>query len=68
MAKEVWPHTDEGDFRAGRSQPVWKRGIAAVVGNLEHVDIDWVEFELGGDLHVAGHQERDTRRPDEDDD
>lgn len=68
MAKEVWPHTDEGDFRAGRSQPVWKRGIAAVVGNLEHVDIDWVEFELGGHLHVAGHQERGTRRPGEDDD
>lgn len=68
VAKEVWPHTDQGDFGASRSQPVRKRGIAAVVGNLENVDIDWVELELGGDLHVACHQERGTRRPDEDDD
>ena len=39
-----------------------------MVGNLENVDIDWVELELGSHLHVACHQKRGTLRSDEEDD
>lgn len=39
-----------------------------MVGNLENVDIDWVEVDLGGDLDVACHQKRGTLRLREDND
>ena len=39
-----------------------------MVGNLENVDVDGTEIALGGDLDVAGQQQRCSRGPGENDD